>query len=137
MMSDFPHKIRIRLAQSYSSTIRKVWYHPLRIQNYLGFIVSDLMYMVNEYWLSYLEKSLDIWKLDLLPVLSLTSNESSFSDSFLLEWLKAYKIYARLLSKAYIYYNTPALVVQWPHCGQNFQILSKYYEGLFLLKFVR
>ena len=92
------------------------------------------MYMVNEYWLSYLEKSLDIWKLDLLPV---TSNESSFTDSFLLEWLKAYKIYARLLSKAYIYYNTPALVVQWPHCGQNFQILSKYYEGLFLLKFVR
>ena len=94
------------------------------------------MYMVNEHWLGYLEKSLDIWKLDLLPVLPVTSNESSFSDSFLLEWLKAYKIYARLLSKAYIYYNTPAIVVQWPHCGQDFEILSKNYEGLFQLEFV-
>ena len=33
------------LGQSYSYIMRKVWYHQIWIQKYLGFIVSDLTYM--------------------------------------------------------------------------------------------
>ena len=36
--------------QSYSYIMRKVWYHQIWIQNYLGFIVSDLMYMLYAEW---------------------------------------------------------------------------------------
>ena len=32
-----------QLSQSYSYIMRKAWYHQIRIQNFLGFIVSDLM----------------------------------------------------------------------------------------------
>ena len=65
MIPNFPHDIKIRLApsiflfppdvskpgcnkkffqwgQSYFYITRKVWYHQIWIQNYLGFIVSDL-----------------------------------------------------------------------------------------------
>ena len=31
------------MSQSYSYIMRKVWYHQIWIQNYLGFIVSDLV----------------------------------------------------------------------------------------------
>ena len=36
-------KTKIQLGQSYCYIMRKVWYHQIWIQNYLGFIVSDLM----------------------------------------------------------------------------------------------
>ena len=36
---------KIQLGQSYSYIMRKVWYHQIWVQNCLGFIVSDLMYM--------------------------------------------------------------------------------------------
>ena len=67
MIPDFPHNIRInKIGQmkiyfcciltllclcpvgclsSYSYIMRKVWYHQIWIQNYLGFIVSDLTYI--------------------------------------------------------------------------------------------
>ena len=34
---------RCQFCQSYSYTIRKVWYHQIWIQNYFGFIVSELI----------------------------------------------------------------------------------------------
>ena len=61
MIPDFPHNIRIRLARLkfffcciltqhfflirpiLSYIMRKVWYHQIWIQNYLGIIVSDLI----------------------------------------------------------------------------------------------
>ena len=37
------------MGQSYSYIMRKVWYHKIWIQNYFGFIVSDLMYIHSTY----------------------------------------------------------------------------------------
>ena len=36
---------KIQLGQSYSYIMRKVWYHKILIQTYLGFIVLILMYI--------------------------------------------------------------------------------------------
>ena len=43
-----PHK-KIQSDQSYSYIMRKFWYYQIWIQNYLGFIVSDLMYICAAY----------------------------------------------------------------------------------------
>ena len=42
------NKIKFQSGQSYSYIMRKVWYHQIWIQNYLGFIVSDLMYILHK-----------------------------------------------------------------------------------------
>ena len=39
------NKIKFQSGQSYSYIMREVWYHQSGIQNYLGFIVSDLIYI--------------------------------------------------------------------------------------------
>ena len=47
---NFPHNIRIIdfLFQSYSYIMSKVWYYQIWIQNYLGFIVSDLKFILEK-----------------------------------------------------------------------------------------
>ena len=39
------NKKKFQLGQSYSYIMRKVWFYQIWIQNYLGFIVSDLTYV--------------------------------------------------------------------------------------------
>ena len=70
--------------------MRKVWYHQIWIQNYLGFIVSDLTYIPcltfeysshNPEWdgYSWIPKQECLW-MDLLFVISILSSFGIFSN---------------------------------------------------------